>query len=174
MAILQIESGEIFISSIEINKIIAPHKIGEFTLEPALKNLLAFPIKATITQQLRAPKTLDQEWTKKGLIKTGGGCLWQGADERLKNRINTSMLPHLDYGDEAHVCFAGGLIIYFLIANTQMALIMQPQNWIFIKQGLPVWAKPTNDYFLTFISYHGDMRDQIEKKYVNIIDRHVL
>lgn len=176
MALLRIESGEIFTSLSKINKIIAPQEIGEFVIPVEVKKWVSQPLNNEEIQSLYQyiPPSLEKYCADKKVMRTSAWCAWEGSDVTIKKRIADSGIPHTDYGDEVHACFAGSLIFYFEQSGKQFALLIQAGDWIFIKKGIPVWAKPTMDYFFTFASYHADPKDQHMKNFVKCIDKQLL
>ncbi len=154
---------------------IAPHELGQFELSYADKLKLTEPLSSEQSSLLYSliPSNLDSYCVGKGLVQTGAACLSKHSPEGIKQRVAESALPHSDFGDEVHVCFAGSLVFYFQTEH-QLALVLQPGEWIFIKADCPVWVKPTEDYFFSFVSYHADKRDPLTKNYVECFDKKIL
>jgi hypothetical protein len=175
MAILRLDSGALYSTLTAINALIAPHELGQFKLSYSNQLKLAKPLPLENIELLYSliPLNLEKYCLKKGLSRTGAACLSKTSPEMLKQRITESALPHIDLGDEVHVCFGGSLVFYFQ-TQQQFALILQPGDWIFIKSGLPVWVKPTEDYFFSFVSYHADKRDPVIKNYIDCVDKKIL
>lgn len=174
MALLRLESGSLYSSITKINAQIAPHELGQFELAHNIKLKLAeSSLSDTSYLFSLIPPSLEHYCSAKGLSRTGAAFLNKDAPEGLKQRLIESELPHLDLGDEVHICFAGSLIFYFQ-TQQQSALVLQPGEWIFIKANTPVWVKPTEDYFFSFVSYHADKRDPLTKNYVECFDKKIL
>lgn len=175
MALLRLETGTVYSSIESINHLIAPHELGQFDLVYEEKLKLTNSKKLEDPSYLFSliPPSLEHYCLTKGLIRTGAACLNKDAPESLKQRVTESGLPHLDFGDEVHVCFAGSLIFSFQTQH-QSALILQPGEWIFIKANSPVWVRPTEDYFFSFVSYHADKRDPLSKNYIDCVDKKIL
>lgn len=176
MALLRLESGAIYSSVMEINQKIAPHQCGHFDLSYENQRRFAEPLKHEPASVLYPfiPESLNSYCLAKGLIRSGAASFSSNSAESVKQRITDSALSHLDLGDEVHICFGGGLIIYLQINEMQMALVVQAGDWIFIKRDCPVWVKPTSDYLFNFVSYHTDKRDPIRKNYISCPDKNVL
>lgn len=176
MVILRLESGEVFTSVTKINEIIYPNEVGTFEIPNQIKNWASKPLDRETAQLLYAyvPESLVEYCTQKKVLQTHAWSIWKESDEQLKKRIEESGKPHLDYGREVHVCFAGSLIFQWDLNNRQLALIVQEGTWIFIEKNIPIWAKPTADYFFTFASYHEDPRDQSQKNYITCFEKSIL
>ncbi|RUR09526.1 cupin domain-containing protein [Legionella sp. km772] len=175
MALLRLESGAIYSSLTNINPLIAPHELGQFALtyEASLKLAVPNNIKDPSYLFSLIPAQLEQYCKAKGLTRTGAAFLNKEAPAGLKQRVKDSSQPHLDFGDEVHICFAGSLIFYFQ-TQEQVALILEPGEWLFIKANSPVWVKPTADYFFSFVSYHADKKDPLTKNYIECVDKKIL
>ena len=175
MALLRLESGLLYNSINSINTVIAPHELGQFEFSPEAKLQITESNLVNDPSFLFSliPQHIEHYCATRGLNRTGAACLHKKAPEGLKIRVKESELPHSDFGDEVHICFAGSLIFYFQ-TEQQYALILQPGEWIFIKANTTVWVKPTEDYFFSFVSYHTDKRDPVTKNYVACVDKKIL
>lgn len=125
MALLRLESHELYSCLNAINSLIAPHELGQFHLSDTDKNRFSTSLPGDVSLITSLiPDSLNSYCLQKGLSYSGAACLSHDAPESLKQRVAESALPHLDLGDEVHICFGGSLIVYFGLQK-QCALVLQ-------------------------------------------------
>lgn len=150
MAVLRHNSGKIYTSIPNINRLIAPNKIGKFTISAKLEKQLLKPVAKQNKLDKFIPKELKNYCHRKGaLVSTGGITIWKGSDATIKQLLERSRRFHINHGPEVKFLFAGS-IIYFL---RDFSLLLQAGDWIYMDGKTDHSTIATDDYFFTFVNY---------------------
>jgi cupin superfamily acireductone dioxygenase involved in methionine salvage len=159
MPILRSELGEVYTSVETMNSFLSPSEVGCFKINSRAKKLTKTPITSAKNAKLykQVPLPVDAYFRQKKLSPSVAITYWYGSSEQVHERIKRSLQPHTNSigNNEAHLLFAGALIMYIDNGQGQYAVLMQPGDWIYIDGQSEAWPKLTHEKNFTIASYHS-------------------
>lgn len=167
MSILISQSGKVSVNTLDVNQVLAPVEIGNFTISRAAAQFIDEELSEhnVINLFQFIPEDLKNLCKDRKLIPTKASIFkTQVANSLSQTRSDVSQTPHINEGDELHFFFAGSYIIYFNINNQHYSLVVEAGDWLFIPANIEHWIKSTEDHYLVIVSYHCEPFDIFHTK----------